>query len=297
MNPILGHVGGGTFEPLQVAGLTLAAAAYFFRSRTLADESRPVPAWRVACFAAGIVLIAAGLVSPLGHMGGELQSAHMAQHLIIGDIAAGLIVVGLTGPLLQPLLAVGWIDRLRVLAHPLVALPLWALSLYVWHIPALYQATLTSEAVHALQHSCFIGFGILMWMPLFGPLPKPSWFGIGGKVAYVVAVRFAGTILGNVFMWASSPIYPDYAPGQAEWDIDPLADQGTAGVLMTAEGGFITLGVLAWLLLLWAKQDTERQRLVELADDRGVPITSERAERAVKAGQGARLEERIKSSP
>jgi len=296
MNPILGHVGGGTFEPLQVAGLTLAATAYFFRSRTLANEGRPVPAWRVACFAAGIVLIAAGLVSPLAHMGGELQSAHMAQHLVIGDIAAGLIVVGFTGPLLQPLLSVGWIDRLRVLAHPLVALPLWALSLYVWHIPALYQATLTSESVHALQHTCFIGFGILMWMPLFGPLPKPAWFGIGGKVAYVIAVRFAGTILGNVFMWAGSPIYPDYAPGQADWDIDPLADQGTAGVLMTAEGGLITLGVLAWLLLLWAKQDTERQRLVELADERGIPITSERAERAVKAGQGDRLEERIKSS-
>ncbi len=296
MTPILGHVGGGTLDPIQLAGLTLAATAYALRSRTLAEEGRPVPAWRVACFSVGITLIALGLVSPLAHMGGELQWAHMAQHLVIGDIAAALIVGGLTGPLLQPLLAIKAIDRLRVLTHPLVALPLWAASLYIWHIPALYQATLTSEAVHALQHSCFIGFGILMWMPLFGPLPKPAWFGIGAKIGYVVAVRFAGTILGNVFMWSNTAFYPDYAPGQADFGIDPIADQSTAGVLMTLEGGLITLGVLAWLFMKWAQQDTERQALVELADERGVELSEGRAERAVAAGEGARLAERIRGS-
>ena len=296
MTPLLAHVGGGTLDPIQLAGLTLAATAYALRMRTLAEEGRPVPAWRVACFAAGIALIAIGLVSPLAHMGGELQWAHMAQHLVIGDIAAALIVGGLTGPLLQPVLAIRFFDRLRVLAHPLVALPLWAASLYIWHIPALYQATLTSEPVHALQHTCFIGFGILMWMPLFGPLPKPKWFGIGAKLGYVIAVRFAGTILGNVFMWSNTAFYPDYAPGQADFGIDPIADQSTAGVLMTLEGGLITLGVLAWLFMKWAQQDTERQALVELADERGVELSEGRAERAVAAGEGARLAERIRGA-
>ena len=293
---LLAHVGGGTLDPIQLAGLTLAATAYTLRMRTLADEGRPVPAWRVACFAAGIALIAIGLVSPLAHMGGELQWAHMAQHLVIGDIAAALIVGGLTGPLLQPVLAIRFFDRLRVLAHPLVALPLWVASLYIWHIPALYQATLTSEPVHALQHTCFIGFGILMWMPVFGPLPKPRWFGLGAKLVYVLAVRFAGTVLGNVFMWSNTAFYPDYAPGQADFGIDPIADQSTAGVLMTLEGGLITLGVLAWLFMKWAQQDTERQALVELADERGVELSEGRAERAVAAGEGARLAERIRGA-
>lgn len=296
MTPILGHVGGGSFEPLQVAGLTLAATAYVLRGRTLAAQRRPLPAWRQLCFGSGIALIAIGLLSPLAHMGGELQSAHMAQHLLVGDIAAGLIVAGLTGPLLQPLLAIRAVDRMRFLAHPLVALPLWIASLYLWHLPPLYQATLTSEPLHALQHSCFIGFGILMWMPVFGPLPKPSWFGLGAKLGYVVAVRFAGTILGNVFMWSNTPFYPDYAPTQAEFGIDPIADQSTAGVLMTIEGGLVTLGVLAWLFLLWAKRDTERQELVELAERRGVPLDDARAGRAVAAGQGARLAERIRDA-
>ena len=296
MNFLVAHVGGGSFDFLQLSGLTLAATAYALRARSLAEDGRPVPGWRIACFAGGIALIAAGLVSPLAHMGSELQWAHMAQHLVIGDLAAGLIVLGLTGPLLQPVLAIRFFDRLRILAHPLVAFPLWAASLYIWHIPALYEATLTSDAAHALQHSCFIGFGILMWMPVFGPLPTPSWFGLGSKLIYVVGVRFAGTILGNVFMWANTPFYPAYEPGQREFGIDPIADQSTAGVLMTVEGGLVTLAVLAWLFLKWAQQDEERQALVELAEERGVELSEGRAERAVAAGKGARLADRIRDA-
>jgi cytochrome c oxidase assembly factor CtaG len=296
MTPVLAHVGGGSFEPLQVAGLTLVATAYVMRSRTLAEQGRPVPGWRLACFAAGITIIAAGLVSPLSHMGEELLLAHMAQHLLVGDVAALLIVLGLTGPLLQPLLAIKAIDRLRVLTHPLIALPLWVASLYVWHIPALYQAALTSEPLHAFQHTFFIGFGILMWMPLVGPLPQPKWFGIGAKLGYLLGVRFAGTVLGNVFMWSSTVFYPDYAAGEADFGISPLGDQGTAGTIMTIEGGLVTLGVGAWLLLQWAQQDTERQELIELAEEHGVALPEDRAGRAVAAGQGGRLAERIRDA-
>ena len=97
-------------------------------------------------------------------------------------------------------------------------------------------------------------------------------------------------------MWSNTAFYPDYAPGQADFGIDPIADQSTAGVLMTLEGGLVTLGVLAWLFMKWAQQDTERQALVELADERGVELSEGRAERAVAAGEGARLAERIRGA-
>ncbi len=282
------------FEPLQVAGLTLVATAYLLRARTLAAESRRVPAWRIACFAGGLALIAGAFVSPLAHLGGELLLAHMAQHLIMGDIGALLLVLGLTGPLLQPLLAIRWLGWLRTLTHPLIAFPLWAANLYLWHLPVLYQAALGSEPLHGLQHACFIGFGVLMWMPLVGPLPQPSWFGLAAKIGYVVAVRLAGTVLGNVFMWSNKVFYPDYASGEHYWGISPLSDQGTAGVIMTVEGGLVTLGLLVWLFLVWAQQDSERQRLLDLAEQRGVALDEDRAGRAVAAGQGARLEKRLR---
>jgi putative membrane protein len=293
MSALVAHV-TGTLAPLQLLPLFVAAILYARRSRTLSAEGRPVPAWRQICFAGGLALILAGLVSPLAHLGEELLLAHMGQHLLIGDVATLLIVLGLTGPLLQPLLAIRAIDRLRVLAHPLVALPLWAINLYVWHVPALYQGALGGEPLHALQHVCFIGFGVLMWMPLVGPLPVPSWFGNVGRVGYAVGVRAAGMVLGNLFMWSGTVFYPDYAPGEAYWDISPLTDQSTAGVIMTAEGGLVTIGVLAWLFLRWAQQDTERQRLLDLAESQGVALDEARAGRAVAAGRGARLEKRLR---
>ena len=135
-----------------------------------------------------------------------------------------------------------------------------------------------------------------MWMPLVGPLPQPSWFRIPAKIGYLIAVRFAGIVLGNVFMWSSSVFYPDYAGGEAKWHVSAITDQSIAGVIMMVEGGFVTLGVLSWLFLRWAQQDTERQRLEDLAEASGVALSGDRAARAAAAGQGARLEERIRGA-
>jgi len=222
--------------------------------------------------------------------------AHMVEHLLLGDIATLLLVLGLTGPLLQPILAIRFFDRLRVLAHPLVALPLWALNFYFWHVPALYDAAYGGAPVHALEHVSFIFFGCLMWMPVFGPLPKPQWFTAPWKVGYVIVVRFAGAILGNVLMWSGSVLYPVYASGEHYWHISPIADQSTAGVVMMVEGTFLGLGLLAWFFFEWSREGIEKQRLLDLAFERGVELDERRAQRAVAAGQGKRLEKQIMES-
>jgi cytochrome c oxidase assembly factor CtaG len=292
----LAHLGGGAFAPLQVLGLTLLGTAYALRATSLSRQGRPVPSWRIACFAAGIALIAAAFVSPLAHLGEELVLAHMIQHLLIGDIAALLIVLGLTRSILQPLLQITVIDRMRALTLPAIALTLWIANLYVWHIPVLYEEAVRSDAVHALQHACFIGFGVLMWMPVFGPLPVPAWFGGGAQLVYTAIARLAAVSLGNVLMWSGTVLYPIYAPGEAYWDISPLTDQGIAGAIMMAEGTAVTVGVLCWVLLRWAQRDTEKQGLLDLARERGIPLDEARAARAVAAGQGRRLRERLERS-
>jgi putative membrane protein len=288
----MAHV-SGTFAPLEVLPLLVAAVLYAKRSLTLAGRGRPVPLWRQLCFAAGLLTIAIALVSPIAHLGEELVIAHMVEHLLLGDVATLLLVLGLTGPLLQPILAIPVFDKLRILADPLVALPLWALNFYFWHIPALYDAAYGGTAVHILEHASFIFFGCLMWMPIFGPLPKPSWFNAGWKVAYVIAVRFAGAILGNVLMWSGSVLYPKYAAGEAYWKVSPLADQSTAGVVMMVEGTFLGLGLLAWVFFEVSREGIEKQRLLDLAQERGVELDEARAQRAVAAGQGERLERQL----
>ena len=246
--------------------LGLPAFLYVRAVAILKRRGRRVPVWQQAAWFGGLALIGIALLSPLDHLGDtDLVSAHMAQHLVLADLAALLIVLGLTGPLLQPILAHRTMQRLRVLFHPAVALPLWALNLYVWHLPALYQAALGSQPVHALQHACFIGFGVCMWMALLGPLPAPSWFGNGARLVYVVAVRLAGALLGNIFIWSGSVFYPDYRRGQAYWNISPLHDQGIAGTIMMVEGSVVTIVLIGWLFLKTAREAEERQELVEYA--------------------------------
>jgi putative membrane protein len=289
----IAHVGGGVVEPLQLLPPLAALTAYALRARTLARDGRPVPPARAACFAVGIALVIAGLTTPVAHIADELVFAHMAQHLLMADLGALFLVLGLTGPLLQPLLATRLAHSLRVLAHPVVAFVLWALDLYVWHLPELYEASVTSAPVHALQHTTFVFFGIGMWLALLGPLPQPEWFGNGAKLLYIVGVRLTGALLANIFIWSESVFYPVYRSGQVEWGVSALEDQGIAGTIMMLEGSIVTVMLLGWLFLKTARESEERQALVELASERGLELSERRAARAVAAGRGDELRRRL----
>ncbi|HEX5852488.1 MAG TPA: cytochrome c oxidase assembly protein [Solirubrobacteraceae bacterium] len=279
----------------QLGPLAILAALYARRARTLSEAEHPVPGWRQACFYAGVVTIAAALTA-LDGPSEELFYAHMIEHLLLGDVAALLIVLGLTGPLIAPILRVGLFNRLRALSHPAIAFPLWALDLYVWHLPVLYQAALRDGVVHALEHAMFLGFGVNMWMCLFGPLPMPSWFGNLGRLSYIVAVRLTGSVLGNVFLWSGTVFYPFYLPGDARFHISAVADQSVAGAVMMVEESILTLGLFCWLFLRAAREGEERQDLLDFAQSRGVELTEARAARAVAAGRGEDLRRRLEGS-
>jgi putative membrane protein len=294
MPVVLAHI-AGALAPVQLVVPGLLAVAYARRALTLLRAGRPVARGRQACFYGGLILIVATLVSPLGHISDELFAAHMLEHLLVADIAALLLVLGLTGPVLAPVLRIRAIDRLRVLAHPGVALPLWALDLLVWHLPVLYQAALHDSRVHALEHAMFIAAGVNMWMPLFGPLPMPSWFGNAWRLGYVVAVRLLGSLLANVFVWSGTVFYPDYARGERYWGIDPISDQVAAGAIVMIEGSILTLILFAWLFLRTADQGEERQALLDFADVHGLDLSEARATRAVAAGRGGLLRDRLEA--
>ena len=279
--------------PLQLAPALIVGVMYWLRARTLAERGTPVPSWRRWCWYSGLVLMVVTLVSPVAHLAEELFLAHMLEHLLLADLGALLLVLGLTGPLLQPVLAAPGLHWLRWLAHPVVALTLWAVNFYVWHLPALYQGAVEHDAVHALQHMLFVAFGFGMWMALLGPLPKPAWFGNAAKIGYIVAVRLIQSVLANALFWSSGVLYPRYAAGEAYWGITPAADQSIAGAIMMVEGSLITIGLFCWLFLKAARESEEKQALLELAAGRGVELSEERAARAVAAGRGDALRERI----
>jgi putative membrane protein len=266
---------------------------YIARARTLARRGRAVPRWRLWCFAGGLLVLLIAVSPPVDALADSTFTAHMAEHLLIGDIAPLLVVLGLTGPLLAPVLRLAVVDRLRVLTHPVVAFGLWAANLYLWHLPFAYEGALRHDLVHVLEHASFFAFGANLWMPLFGPLPKPAWFGNGAALGYIVVVRLTGEVLANLFVWAGTVFYPYYEPALQRSGTSPLGDQSAAGAVMMVEQSILTICLFCWLFLKTARDAEERQQLAELAQARGVPLDERRAARAVAAGRGEALRRRI----
>lgn len=272
------------FEPLQVVPTLLIGLLYARRVRTLRAAGTPVSTWRIWCFGSSLFLVLVALVSPIDEFGEEqFLFMHMVQHILLGDLAPLLFVAGLTGPILRPVLSLPGVWRLRFLTHPLVALPLWAANLYIWHIPFLYQGALHHSAVHALEHFCFFGFGAIMWAAVLETLPGLEWFGTGAKLGYVAGVRVLEAILGNAFIWSGTVFYPFYEHPTDKWGISAVGDQQIAGAVMMVEGSIVTLAVLAWLFLKMAQESELRQRLLEQGmDERAV-------KRAVRYGRAGVL--------
>lgn len=273
--------------------LAVVAVAYARRSAAVARRDRALPRWRRLCFYTSIAVLLLEPLSPVGESSDASFLSHMLEHLLIGDVAALLMVLGISGPLIAPLLRLDLVARLRVFVNPAVALPVWLVNLYLWHLPFMMNAALANDYVHVLQHTMFFAAGFNMWMPLFGPLPRPAWFGNVAMLGYIVIVRLAGVLLGNVLIFLGRVAYEPYEGARSVWGLEPLADQSTAGAVMMAEGMLVSFVLFGWLFVKAAREGEESQRLVELAAEHGVELSGARSARAAAAGTTGLLRERI----
>jgi cytochrome c oxidase assembly factor CtaG len=235
-----------------VAALLFAQAVLRLRKRGRAD----LAGWdRVALFALGLGVTLFALVGPLDRLADEeLLSAHMGQHVLIGDLGAALMIVALRGPLLvfllpAPVLApIARSARVRAvlgtLLRPRVAFGLWAANLAIWHVPYLYDAALRHQNLHDLEHLCWTVCGVLVWTLLVDPGSHKR-LTVGGRVALAAAMFAAGQILTDVLVFSFTPLYPWY---HGAYGISALADQQISGLVMMVEQ-LLTLGICVALLL------------------------------------------------
>jgi putative membrane protein len=274
-------LGEWSYDPLQVVPIALLAGGYAWRAAALRSRGRPLPARHQVAFFSGLAVLLVALVSPVDWLGEHrLFMAHMTQHVLLGDLAPLLVVLGLSGPVLRPVLAIRAVRPLARLAHPALALPLWAVDLFIWHAPRLYDLALRNDLVHAVEHTCFFAFGALMWAAIVEPLPGPAGFGTTQKILYLIAVRLVGALLGNILFWSQVVLYPVYATFPRMWGISPVQDQNYGGAVMMLEGSVVTIVVLAWLFMRLAAESEARQRMLEA----GIEPRGGRARRPLRPG-------------
>jgi putative membrane protein len=219
-----------------LAELAAVAALYLAGARRV----RGWPAWRAACFAAGLVALAVALIVLDAR---RSLTAHMAQHLVLAFAAAPLLVLG--SPVALALRATGARRALRAawVARPGVGWVALAATMAVTHVPAVYDATLRHPLVHVAVHVAWLGAAVLFWRVVLGVDPVPHRPGAVGRLLYLLLFTAPMGATGAWLLWSSAPWYAGYS----------LADQRDAGALMLVAGGLAlaaTTVAAAWAAIL-----------------------------------------------
>jgi len=246
------------FEPSVVIGCTLLLAIYFYAVRFKIDGKALV-------YSVGVLILFLALTSPIDVLGDDyLFSAHMCQHMMLGMIAPPLLVAGLPASMVQSWLRFPFIARLeRLFGHPPFALFVFLATLWIWHLPYLYNIALENERVHVVEHLLFIATGVMLWWPVLKPIPEGRLSPLAG-IVYMWIAASLGSLLGIIFTVADTPFYSFYASPEDEtgalhlirdeWGLTRLDDQKLGGAIMWEPMGAIFLWGMMTSMINWFKQ-------------------------------------------
>jgi putative membrane protein len=261
-----------SLEAGPLAALALGVFLYVRRFRAARREAggRGAGALQATAFGLAMLVLAAALISPLDRLGEDyLFSAHMTQHVLLGDIAPLLLLLGLSRVIMRPATRRlhGLERRLGPLASPPTFIVLWLALVYVWHIPALYDAAIDSAPLHALQHVTFFTAGVLVWWPLIQPVPMRRRLTGIGPFAYIFGAKVGLAALGIYLTWSTTLAFDHYGSVPRIWGLDPIEDQNVGGALMMVEQSVVLVIVLAVLFVRMLTQSEEEERRRERLED------------------------------
>jgi cytochrome c oxidase assembly factor CtaG len=248
--------------PLLIIGLYLYAVGPLRRKAHLADS---VKRSQVVAFLSGVVIIFLALATPLDELGDEyLFSAHMVQHLLITIVGPPLLLIGTPGWLIKPLLRDQTVFRIaKFLTFPLVAALLYNMDFWLWHIPALYNAALSDENIHILEHISFMIFATISWWPIFSPVEELPRLSIGGQILYIFLNGMPAVALGAGLTFFPPAYAPYIQQPIRAWGISPALDQQLGGLIMWVPGNIIYIIIASILFIRWMQMQDAKQRAAE----------------------------------
>jgi putative membrane protein len=257
--------------------VVLAALLYWLGGRGLGARRSAARRWRTAAFVGGLAAIVVALASPVDDWADKLQWAHMLQHVLLLLVAPPLLALARPwnrmwrGFPLGPRRAVArevaqgrWSAGLRRTARFLGdPVPSWLLFtgvLAAWHIPAAYDAALSSPVVHATEHLLFFGTGLLFWTRVIDSPPWRSPLAETARAVYVASAMVAGWLLALVLALSTSPLYAPYAAEASRpGGITALADQQLAAGVMWVPGSIPFTIAILYVVYRWLEPNRSRE--------------------------------------
>ncbi len=249
-----------SLHPSVLLGTGLLGALYFYgigpwrRARGLP----PAPRWKVASFVASLLVLLGSLNGPVHDLSDYyLFSVHMAQHLLLTLVFPPLLILGLPGWLVEPLLKPASVRRVaRVLTHPVAAAVIFTATIAVWHVSQYYDLMMRDHDVHIVTHLMFMATATLLWWPVMSPVPDvlPR-LGYGLGMLYLFLVGIPMQIVAALITLSGSVLYPWYSVAPRTWGLSPLDDQQLGGLLMWVPGNLYMFLVIGVLFLVWAREN------------------------------------------
>ena len=253
-----------TFAPGPILLVAALLAAYVPRWRRVrrGDGSHAAPVARLLAALAAALLILAALVSPLDVLAEQSFAFHMTQHVVLLDLAPICLVLSFTKVLLRPLTRrLMAIERAAgPFGHPAFAAALYVGTMWLWHVPALYDAALRSALLHLVEHGCFLGAGTLYWWHLLSPIRSRLQRGAMGPVGYMLSTKLAVGVLGLGLTFTPNALYGFYEARAPILGLTVDSDQQLAGAIMALEQS-IVMGIALAFLFVRALERSEREDL------------------------------------
>lgn len=272
-----------TFNSIQILLLLALAVGYAVRVHRLRAAGTPVPRSKPILFAVGYAVVALAVISPLEALGHRLFLAHMAQHILLGDIGGILVTLGLSAAILRPFLRLPLLRRIGEPIQPAFAFLLWGANLALWHVPPAFELMHRNVAVGLVEQGCFLVFGCWLWASITEPVRAPRWFGTGWKITLVIAVCLIEALIANMLFWIQTAPYSSYDGLPHILGLTPIEDVNYGGALMMTNGTILGLIVIAVLFYRISVESELEQQLVESG------VTVEDARDAVLSGDAAAL--------
>ena len=249
------------FDPAIWLAVILTGAGYIYATGVIEQrDPTAVTTRQTWYFLSGLAVLFFALQGPLDAFADDAFWVHMIQHIVLVSIVPPLLLIGTPTALIKPFLRVpGVLPVMRLLTNAGVA---WLLSTAVffgWHIPALYNAAVLNNSLHALEHLGFLATALLFWWPVFGPAPEDlPRLSRANQVLYLAVSCQPNVVLGAVLVFGPQAYYAVYSgANRLIQNLSPLVDQQIGGSIMWVPGNLLYLGIISKLFFDWF---TERDR-------------------------------------